>query len=108
MEQKENNEEKLIKVLSLILHRLDTLEVEQSKHKQMFYKVRENLVDANDLINQILDILEIDNPELYGETMKRFGIMKDVVLTLENQIDESEDFDKKELLELMNQIVGDA
>ena len=107
MERKENKEQ-LIKVLSLILHRLDTLEAEQSTHKQMFYKVRKNLIDANDLINQILDVLEIDNPELYGETMKRFGILKDVVLTLEKQIDESEDFNKKELFELMNQIVGDA
>ena len=49
-EQKENNEQ-IIKVLSFILSKLDTLEIEQSKHKEMFYKVRKNLTDANDLIN---------------------------------------------------------
>ena len=71
MEQKENNEQ-IIKVLSFILSKLDTLEIEQSKHKEMFYKVRKNLTDANDLINQILDVLEIENPELYSKTMEQY------------------------------------
>ena len=47
MEQKEHNEQ-IIKVLSFILSKLDTLEIEQSRHKEMFYKVRKNLTDAND------------------------------------------------------------
>ena len=48
MEHKENNEQ-IIKVLSFILTRLDTLEIEQSRHKEMFHKVRKNLTNANDL-----------------------------------------------------------
>ena len=110
MEQKENNEEKLIKVLSLILHRLDTLEVEQSKHKEMFYKVRKNLTDANDLINQILDVLEIENPELYNKTMEQYenSHMKNLVSTLDKHISELDDFTSEQVLELLTQIVGDA
>ena len=37
----------------------------------MFYKVRKNLTDANDLINQILDV-GIENPELYDKTMEQY------------------------------------
>ena len=36
MEHKETSNEQIIKVLSFILSKLDTLEVEQSKHKEMF------------------------------------------------------------------------
>ena len=109
MEQKENNEQ-IIKVLSFILSKLDTLEIEQSKHKEMFYKVRKNLTDANDLINQILDVLEIENPELYNKTMQQFedGHLKDMVSTIDKHIEELVEWDDEELLQLFSQIVGDA
>ena len=58
----EQTNKQIIKVLSFILNKLDTLEIEQSRHKEMFFKVRKNLTDANELINQILDVLEIQNP----------------------------------------------
>ena len=109
MEQKENNEQ-IIKVLSFILSKLDTLEIEQSKHKEMFYKVRKNLTDANDLINQILDVLEIENPELYSKTMKQYqnGHMKDLVSTLDKHVGELDELSDDEVLNLLTQIVGDA
>jgi hypothetical protein len=109
MEQKEQNEQ-IIKVLSFILGKLDTLEVEQSKHKEMFYKVRKNLTDANDLINQILDVLEIENPELYSKTMEQYqnGHMKDLVSTLDKHIAELDELSDDEVLDLLTQIVGDA
>ncbi len=109
MEQKQNNEQ-IIKVLSFILSRIDDLEVEQSRHKEMFYKVRKNLTDANDLINQILDVLEIENPELYDKTIQQFkdGYLKDMVSTLDKHIEELVEWDEEELLQLFNQIVGDA
>ena len=109
MEQKEQNEQ-IIKVLSFILSKLDTLEIEQSKHKEMFYKVRKNLTDANDLINQILDVLEIENPELYSKTMEQYqnGHVKDLVSTLDKHIAELEDLSDDEVLNLLTQIVGDA
>ena len=90
MEQKEQNEQ-IIKVISFILSKLDTLEIEQSKHKEMFYKVRKNLTDANDLINQILDVLEIENPELYSKTIEQYqnGHVKDLVSTLDQIVGES-------------------
>ena len=109
METKENNKQ-IIKVLSFIMSRLDSLEIEQSRHKEMFYKVRKNLTDANDLINQILDVLEIENPELYNETMQQFedGHLKDMVSTIDKHIEELVEWDDEELLQLFSQIVGDA
>ncbi len=109
MEQKENNEQ-IIKVLSFILSKLDTLEIEQSKHKEMFYKVRKNLTDANDLINQILDVLEIENPELYNKTMEQYqnGHVKDLVSTLDKHIAELDDLSDDEVLDLLTQIVGES
>ena len=110
MEHKETSNEQIIKVLSFILSKLDTLEVEQSKHKEMFYKVRKNLTDANDLINQILDVLEIENPELYNKTMQQFedGHLKDMVSTIDKHIEELVEWDDEELFQLFSQIVGDA
>ena len=109
METKENNEQ-IIKVLSFIMSRLDSLEIEQSRHKEMFYKVRKNLTDANDLINQILDVLEIENPELYNKTMQQFedGHLKDMVSTIDKHIEELVEWDDEELTQLFSQIVGDA
>lgn len=109
MEQKEQNEQ-IIKVLSFILGKLDTLEIEQSKHKEMFYKVRKNLTDANDLINQILDVLEIENPELYNKTMERYenSHVKDLVSTLDKHIAELDDLNDDEVLDLLTQIVGES
>ena len=72
MEKSQHTNEQIIKVISFILSRLDTLEVEQSRHKEMFFKVRKNLTDANDLINQILDVLEVENPELFEKTVQNF------------------------------------
>ena len=107
MELKEKNEEQIIKVLSFILSKLDTLEIEQSRHKEMFYKVRENLTNANDLINQILDVLELENPELYSKTVEQYKDthLKDIVFTLDKHMSE---FDDEQLIELLTEIVGDA
>ena len=109
MEQKEQNEQ-IIKVLSFILSKLDTLEIEQSKHKEMFYKVRKNLIDANDLINQILDVLEIENPELYDKTMERYenNHVKDLVSTLDKHIAELDDLSDDEVFDILTQIVGES
>jgi len=109
MEQKEQNEQ-IIKVLSFILSKLDTLEIEQSKHKEMFYKVRKNLTDANYLINQILDVLEIENPELYNKTMEQYqnGHVKDLVSTLDKHIAELDELSDDDVLDLLTQIVGES
>ena len=108
--EKSENNEQIIRVLSFIMSRLDSLEIEQSRHKEMFYKVRKNLTDANDLINQILDVLEIENPELYDRTIQQFkdGYLKDMVSTLDKHIEELVEWDEEELFQLFSQIVGDA
>ena len=110
MEHKETSNEQIIKVLSFILSKLDTLEVEQSKHKEMFYKVRKNLTDANDLINQILDVLEIENPELYDKTMEQYqnSHMRDLVSTLDKHIAELDELSDDDVLDILTQIVGES
>ena len=110
MELKEKNEEQIIKVLSFILSKLDTLEIEQSRHKEMFYKVRKNLTDANDLINQILDVLEIENPELYNKTMEQYqnGHVKELVSTLDKHIAELDELSDDDVLDILTQIVGES
>ena len=107
MELKEKNEEQIIKVLSFILSKIDTLEIEQSRHKEMFYKVRQNLTNANDLINQILDVLELENPELYTKTVEQYkdSHLKDMVSTLDKHMS---DFDDEQLIDLLTQIVGES
>ncbi len=62
------------------------------------------------MINQILDVLEVENPELFEKLYNSFkdGYMKDLIKTLDNHIDELEDFDKDQMLELLTNIVGDA
>jgi hypothetical protein len=76
----------------------------------MFYKVRKNLTDANDLINQILDVLEIENPELYSKTMEQYqnGHVKDLVSTLDKHIAELEDLSDDDVLDILTQIVGES
>ena len=110
MEKSQHTNEQIIKVISFILGRLDTLEIEQSRHKEMFFKVRKNLTDANDLINQILNMLEVENPKLYNKAIEKFesNYMEDLISTLDKHIEELEDLDKNQLLELMTNIVGDA
>jgi len=110
MEKSQHTNEQIIKVISFILGRLDTLEIEQSRHKEMFFKVRKNLTDANDLINQILNMLEVENPKLYNKAIEKFesNYMEDLISTLDEHIEELEDLDKNQLLELMTNIVGDA
>ena len=68
------------------------------------------ITDANDLINQILDVLEIENPELYTKTIEQYQDthMKDLVSTLDKHIQELDDFDDEQILELLTNIVGDA
>ena len=73
----------------------------------MFYKVRKNLTDANDLINQILDVVMMENPELYDKTISQYKDhnLKDMLSTLDKHMLE---FDDDQILELLTHIVGDA
>ena len=59
---------------------------------------------------QIIKVIEVENPELFEKTVQSFkdGYMKDLIETLDNHIDELEDFDKDQMLELLTNIVGDA
>ena len=45
-------EEKIIKVLSDIVNRLDDLEIEQQKNKEMFFTIKKRLLDLNSFVNE--------------------------------------------------------
>ena len=90
------------------MKKLDTLEIEQERHKEMFYKVRKNLIDANDLINQILDVLEIEDPELYSLAKEEAKHVSKMVSTIDDYLSVAEDLNREQLVELMNQIPGEA
>ena len=102
MEKSQHTNEQIIKVISFILSRLDTLEVEQSRHKEMFFKVRKNLTDANDLIfatmnakyeaiaaeiamrnklgqPMLVGTISIETSELLSKLLKRKGVKHDVL-----------------------------
>jgi len=63
------------------------------------------------LINQILDILEVESPELYVKTVEKINDnnhMINLISALDDHIDELDDFDRDQMLELLTNIVGDA
>ena len=47
---------------------------------------------------------------MFEKTVQNFkdGYMKDLIKTLDNHIDDLEDFDNDQILELLTNIVGDA
>ena len=103
MEKSQHTNEQIIKVISFILSRLDTLEVEQSRHKEMFFKVRKNLTDANDLINQILDVLEVENPELFEKTVRILFLEDLKSLLLETELSEEQNEVLIEAIDLIDE-----
>ena len=52
----ETAEKKITKVLTNIINRLDDLEIEQYKNKEMFSIIKKRLLELNSFINDILDI----------------------------------------------------
>ena len=70
----EKAEKKIIKVLTNIINRLDDLEIEQHKNKEMFSNIKERLLDLNSFVNDILDIVnneEYENDELLEQKLSR-------------------------------------
>ena len=107
-EKQITSEHRIIKVLTFIMKKLDILEIEQERHKEMFFKVRKNLVDANDLINQILDVLEMENPELYNMAIEKVGHVNEMVSIIDDYLSVADDLNHEQLIELMHQIPGEA
>ena len=97
---------KVIEVLNDITSRLDNLEIEQRRNKEIFFIFKKRLLELNDFINDILDVIDEDK-KLYVE-MPVEGLLlkaKKKHSNLMDLIDEKLDDD---MPQLTDQIVGDA
>ena len=100
----ETAEKKIIKVLTDIIDRLDDLEIEQQKNKEMFSNIKERLLDLNSFVNDILDIVnneEYENDELLEQKLSRkYSNLRDLI---DKEFDEEDN-----ITELKNQVIGES
>ena len=97
-------EEIIIKVLSDIVNRLDDLEIEQQKNKEMFFTIKKRLLDLNSFVNDILDIVnneEYEDDELLEQKLSRkYSNLRDLI--------DKEFDDEDNITELKNQVIGES
>ena len=96
----ETAEKKIIKVLANIINRLDDLEIEQYKNKEMFSIIKKRLLELNSFVNDILDIIETDDEKLYAETINKYSDLRDLI---DKEFDEEDD-----ITQLKNQVIGES
>ena len=96
----ETAEKKIIKVLANIINRLDDLEIEQYKNKEMFSIIKKRLLELNSFVNDILDIIETDDEKLYAETINKYSDLRDLI---DNEFDDEDD-----ITQLKNQVIGES
>ena len=96
----ETAEKKIIKVLTNIINRLDDLEIEQYKNKEMFSIIKKRLLELNSFVNDILDIIETDDEKLYAETINKYSDLRDLI---DNEFDDEDD-----ITQLKNQVIGES
>ena len=96
----ETAEKKITKVLTNIINRLDDLEIEQYKNKEMFSIIKKRLLELNSFVNDILDIIETDDEKLYVETINKYSDLRDLI---DKEFDEEDD-----ITQLKNQVIGES
>jgi len=96
----ETAEKKIIKVLANVINRLDDLEIEQYKNKEMFSIIKKRLLELNSFVNDILDIIETDDEKLYVETINKYSDLRDLI---NKEFDDEDD-----ITQLKNQVIGES
>ena len=100
----ETAEKKIIKVLTDIINRLDDLENEQYKNKEMFSIIKERLLDLNSFVNDILDVVENEEYEddklLEQKLSRKYSNLRDLI--------DKEFDDEDNITELKNQVIGES
>ena len=96
----ETAEKKIIKVLANVINRLDDLEIEQYKNKEMFSIIKKRLLELNSFVNDILDIIETDDEKLYAETINKYSDLRDFI--------DKEFNDEDDITQLKNQVIGES
>ena len=100
----ETAEKKIIKVLNDIINRLDNLEIEQQKNKEMFSIIKERLLELNSFVNDILDIVNNEEYEddklLEQKLFRKYSNLRDLI--------DKEFDDEDNITELKNQVIGES
>ena len=99
-------ESKIIKVLTDIIGRLEDLEIEQRRNKEIFFIFKKRLMELNDFINDILDVIDEDK-NLYTEITIE-GLLSKAKKKQINLMDLIDDELDDDISQLTDQIVGES
>ena len=102
----ETPESKIIKVLTDIIGRLEDLEIEQRRNKEIFFIFKKRLLELNDFINDILDVVDEDK-NLYTE-MTIEGLLSKAKKKHSNLMDLIDEELDDDISQLTDQIVGES
>ena len=99
-------ESKIIEVLNDIISRLNNLEIEQRRNKEIFFIFKKRLMVLNDFINDILDVIDEDK-KLYAE-MPVEGLLSKAQKKHSNLMDLIDEKLDDDISQLTDQIVGES
>ena len=102
----ETPESKIIKVLTDIIGRLNNLEIQQRRNKEIFFIFKKRLLELNDFINDILDVVDEDK-NLYTE-MTIEGLLSKAKKKHSNLMDLIDEELDDDISQLTDQIVGES
>ena len=102
----ETPESKIIKVLTDIIGRLNNLEIQQRRNKEIFFIFKKRLMELNDFINDILDVIDEDK-NLYTEITIE-GLLSKAKKKQINLMDLIDDELDDDITQLTDQIVGES
>ena len=99
-------ESKIIEVLNDIISRLNNLEIEQRRNKEIFFIFKKRLLELNDFINDILDVIDEDKNSYTEMTIE--GLLSKAKKKHSNLMDLIDEKLDDDMPQLTDQIVGDA
>ena len=99
----EITEKKIVKVLTNILERVDSLEIQQQRNKEFSAAVKKRLMDLNEFVNDVIDIVEGEHFEDEQLSEQKLSKYTDLRRVIDKELDEHE-FE----IEFMDSIVGES
>ena len=97
----EITEKKIVKVLTNILERVDSLEIQQQRNKEFASAVKKRLLDLNEFVNDVIDIVEgeqFEDDQLLERKLNKYTDLRGAV---DKELEELE-------IEFMDSIVGES
>ena len=99
----DTNEKHIVRVLNNILERVDSLEIQQQRHKEFASAVKKRLLDLNEFVNDVIDIVEgehFEDDRLLEQKLSKYTDLRGMI---DKELDEQE-FE----IEFMDSIVGES